>query len=97
MVHDDSFINKLKLGKIGNPDFSISGSSRGFLGNFNMTISKMETVAVLSGYFHFGKHHYSTSRQLLQNLQQLNWETAFFHFFFQKHVLPILLLHAFYQ
>lgn len=36
-------------------------SCRGFLGNFNTTISKKETVVVLSGYFHFGKYHYSAS------------------------------------
>ena len=72
MVHDDSFINKLKLGKIGNPDFSISGSSRGFLGNFNMTISKTKTAAVLSGYFHFGKYYCSALGAVIANLQQLN-------------------------
>ena len=33
-------------------------SCRGFLGNFNTTISKKETVIVLSGYFHFGKYHH---------------------------------------
>lgn len=40
-------------------------SCRGFLGNFNTTISKKETVVVLSGYFHFGKHHYTVSEAVI--------------------------------
>jgi len=38
------------------------------------TISEIETVAVLSGYFHFGKYHYYTSATVIAK-----FATAEFH------------------